>query len=638
MSIKSEFFRSFSITLAAVVSCCSHSALSEDPSEASDSSDEIPVIEIDAPRVANIVPAGTYESPITALRYQPFVDLQSRNLPEAQSDLVIRGGTFDTSSVVVGGTSIVDPQTGHYTTELPIAPRMLTGPAILTGSANSLRGVNGASGSVAYDWREIEESEIETRLGFGSHDTATGSLYTALHDIIEPLDGSLNTDIDLALSESDGTRPDGDIDFSRWGARLQYATESSQTDLFGGHQKKFFRWPYLYALRELHELVGSSGVESEDLSTTLIAVNHRQNYGKNSFFELSPYYRRNEDDYELDRAQPGLFNPFKHTTRVWSFSGRGVHRDNEIGLHYHAGILGDDLDSTALQFGKYQSRNLYQGSVAPSYTWTLGNTDEIEMLAGVGYSDSSRGTSRYSPISRLEYRRHLPAYRLSVYTDVSQISQAPGYTAFASNPASGLFRGNADLDPTIATNYETGYSIATGEFEHSTAVFYRYDHGLTDWTYSKETKPFAARSARNVDVGTFGVESLVRYDAEIVETILAYGFLNKSAEYGDTTVDASFYALNYPNHRVTAAFIFRPFENVAVRIDNEVRRQEENVLRSTSQRSYYVGSGSVTWDIPGVKGLSLIGVIDNFTKENFEEVPGTPGAGRLAAAFIQLKR
>ena len=39
--------------------------------------------------------------------------------------------------VFVGAASLMDPQTGHYTTELPIAPEMLTEPAVYTGADNA---------------------------------------------------------------------------------------------------------------------------------------------------------------------------------------------------------------------------------------------------------------------------------------------------------------------------------------------------------------------------------------------------------------------------------------------------------------------------------------------------------------------
>jgi hypothetical protein len=39
--------------------------------------------------------------------------------------------------------------------------------------------------------------------------------------------------------------------------------------------------------------------------------------------------------------------------------------------------------------------------------------------------------------------------------------------------------------------------------------------------------------------------------------VLGYTYLNKDADYGLATVDASFYALNFANHRFTAAIVAR---------------------------------------------------------------------------------
>ena len=66
--------------------------------------------------------------------------MQARNMAEAQGDLSIRGGTFENTGIQVGSATIMDPQTGHYTTELPIAPEMLAEPKVLTGADNALRG------------------------------------------------------------------------------------------------------------------------------------------------------------------------------------------------------------------------------------------------------------------------------------------------------------------------------------------------------------------------------------------------------------------------------------------------------------------------------------------------------------------
>ena len=49
-------------------------------------------------------------------------------MAEAQSDVTIRGDTFENTGLQVGALSIFDPQTGHYLMELPVAPAMLGAP------------------------------------------------------------------------------------------------------------------------------------------------------------------------------------------------------------------------------------------------------------------------------------------------------------------------------------------------------------------------------------------------------------------------------------------------------------------------------------------------------------------------------
>ncbi|OYU98672.1 MAG: TonB-dependent receptor, partial [Verrucomicrobiales bacterium VVV1] len=106
-------------------------------------------------RVANQVPVGTYGMPVSALRYEPQVDLQTRSLGEAQADLTIRGGTFETVGFRLGGISLGDPQTGHYLAEIPVATEMLTQPRVGTGASLSRDSINATSGLVSYGWRPV---------------------------------------------------------------------------------------------------------------------------------------------------------------------------------------------------------------------------------------------------------------------------------------------------------------------------------------------------------------------------------------------------------------------------------------------------------------------------------------------------
>src|SRR5215210_6819489 len=74
----------------------------------------MPGVTVYSPRIANQSPAGTFAMPVSALRYEPRVDIQARNLAEGQADVTIRGGIFENTGFQVGSATLVDPQTGHY--------------------------------------------------------------------------------------------------------------------------------------------------------------------------------------------------------------------------------------------------------------------------------------------------------------------------------------------------------------------------------------------------------------------------------------------------------------------------------------------------------------------------------------------
>ncbi|MEG3603334.1 MAG: TonB-dependent receptor, partial [Verrucomicrobiota bacterium] len=128
----------------------------------------LPTLSVFAQETANKRPVTTYESPISNLDFDPRVDMQSRNMVETQGDLNVRGGIFEETGIQLGSATLLDPQTGHYSTELPIAPEMLGEADVLTGAGNALRGFNTTVGTVSYKWSEITKRGSITA-GGGDH-------------------------------------------------------------------------------------------------------------------------------------------------------------------------------------------------------------------------------------------------------------------------------------------------------------------------------------------------------------------------------------------------------------------------------------------------------------------------------------
>lgn len=81
------------------------------------------------------------------LKYVPGVEVQSRGPMGAQSDIVLRGGTYQQVLVLLDGLKINDPTTGHFNSYIPVAPseilriEILRGPAAATYGAEAVGGV-----------------------------------------------------------------------------------------------------------------------------------------------------------------------------------------------------------------------------------------------------------------------------------------------------------------------------------------------------------------------------------------------------------------------------------------------------------------------------------------------------------------
>ena len=586
----------------------------------------LPDFSVTETRVANPEPAGTFAAPITELRFEPLIDVQTRNLAEAQGDVTIRGGIFENTGFRVGAATLYDPQTGHYFAEIPIAPHMLSVPTIITGIENAHAGFNSTVGTINYAWNPIRNGG-ETGIGLGDNNFNLQHIYFGAVNEYNDEGNTVGIDLSYSRSESDGTRLYGDHNFNRYAGRIQLLGERSQTDLFAGYQSKFFGWPNMYTPFNVNE--------TESLQTNLYLLNHRENFSDDSYIEFTGYYRRHKDDYEFNRFEPGQFNPFQHETKVWSAGIQGHQDFQKIALNYSAQFLADEIDSSNLVFGPFSSRSYYKFTLLPEWRQALNAESDLILRAGVSYDDTNRNGSRVSPMASLSFiQNDGKGSGHRYYFEYAESSQVAGYTAIASTPNGGLFRGKPDAARERSRNIEVGADIIRPQWQGHIAIFYRLDKDLLDWTYSFEST--SARTANNVDIDTFGTEATFITHWQDLNFILGYTFLNKSEDYGIADVDASFYALNFPRHRLTAALTYRFLDQLEFRLDNEFRSQEENLLRRSSDEAALT-SLSLVWYPPSLDGFEFSLTVDNIYNSNFEDIPATPAVRRQISGYFSYR-
>ncbi|MEA1926754.1 MAG: TonB-dependent receptor [Candidatus Auribacterota bacterium] len=583
---------------------------------------ELPAVVIREERTTAPAPAGTYAAPVSRLRFQPGVDLQSRNLAEAQADLSIRGGIFSETGLEIGAATLLDPQAAHYTVEVPIPPGMLTPYRVLTGVDNDLSGFNSMAGTVKYGWSPIETG-AEIRAGLGDHrlnlQHVSAAYLISNPEVPTGISDQFGFDIDLARSKSDGTRPFGDYDFGRIAGRIQFRGAGYQSDIFCGYQSKFFGWPNMYTPEDFFDTD-----ETESLHTTLVLLNHRMDYSRESHLEFTGYYRKNSDHYILQRSDPEIFQAF-HRTRVWSGGISGRHGFGFIDLNWSGQISVDNLTSTALTYSPYYSRTIGKVAILPGKVVEIASGLDLSMNCGGTLDDSNRSSSMLSPLARLTLiQQRGEGEENHYYCGYGESSQLPSYTALGS-PAEGLFGGNPDLGRERSRNLETGINLIRETWNLHAALFYRLDDDLVDWTYEDGSPN--ARTAAAVDIKCWGVEVAVNKRWRNLYLSIGYALLKKTYDYQDTMVDASFYALNYPRHRLTATLIWNFLEIFELRSGNEYRIQEDNDLRSGRDDACltYFELACHPRFLPG---LLLAVTADNPFKVNFQEIPGVPGPGR----------
>jgi vitamin B12 transporter len=576
------------------------------------SATSLPAVTVYSPSVANQSPAGTFTMPVSALRYEPLVDIEPRNMAEAQSDVTLRGDTFENTGLQLGALSVFDPQTGHYLMEVPVAPAMLGAPAVLTGAPFATGSMNSTGGAVGYSWRPVGGS------GFASG--AVGNDGLERQEVYEGLSGTgpshVAADGDWAHASGNGTVDFGDFHFDRANARLEWVAPGSQTDAFIGYQASFFGWPNLYT--------PFNSDETENLQTVLAVVNNREDFGGGDFLEAGTFYRRNKDDYAFSRFAPlGPVHPYQHTTWEYGTAIGGRVALGGLALNYHAEETSDSLRSTSLIFGPYHTRTLEKVALVPEESWA-DSAGTATLKAGATYDDSNRAGGVVSPVAELAQAWNSGGLR-RLYASYSTTTQMPDYTALDSSPTSGLFLGNPRLGRETSHDAEVGVSGDIGGWTGQAALFYRRDDNLIDWTY--KTGVFG-RSANAVDIGTEGVEIVARRSWGLASAVLGYTALAKSADYLGAPVTASFYALNYARQRLTAALTLELTRTVFLRLDNAARIQEPDSLRTAGGNNAIASSAGLSWRPEGVRRLEVSLLVDNLWNSAFQSVPGVPASRR----------
>ena len=248
----------------------------------------------------------------------PGIDVQSRGAFGIQTDLSVRGGTFEQTALWVDGVRWSAPQTGHHLMDLPVDAEDISRIEVVRGGASSILGTGAMTGAVALT------------AGPGMQD---GTLVVAETGTNAWMRAKVTHDFGSDLSTAEGTVARHRISLSRMGThgtlgaqtntdanaiRARYAGwiagdwGSIRTSV--GYASKAFGAQNFYT--------DPSYTEYEETQTFQSQALYEKELGS-SKVEAAVYHRTHTDTYELYRNHPDYYQ-FNEDSSVFASSSDTV--------------------------------------------------------------------------------------------------------------------------------------------------------------------------------------------------------------------------------------------------------------------------------------------------------------------------
>jgi vitamin B12 transporter len=431
------------------------------------------------------------------LEYIPELDIRQRGPLGVQADVSIRGGTFDQYAILINGINFNDPQTGHFSLDLPIPLSLVSQIEVLAGSDVKSLGANAFTGAINLVVTKPETSSLHAEL--------TGGRYGYFH---AGLDGRIRhakwwQQGGAVLRKSGGYRPNTDfntlngfyqagLDFHRWnlsfmagGLGKAFGANSFYTPLFPGQYEK---------------------------TGSVLGAVQASHHGRLNFVE-SLYYRRHIDEFTLFRkdAPAWYLSPNYHLSQI-----AGSKTDVRFLSPLGQTAIGLELRHESIRSTVLGERVEVPDEIPAFPGISLdhaGSRDHFslsaEHLFETGPVSWNAGLVLHEVVSRRNYFQaypgigitYYPGKRLKTYLSFNRAFRLPTFTElYYQSPTN---QGNPDLLPETAWHTEIGAEYRNGGFVEKYSVFYRDASQSIDWLRSPdETVWHSGNLGRIVTLGT----------------------------------------------------------------------------------------------------------------------------------------
>ena len=454
------------------------------------------------------------------------VDIRRRGIDGMQSDLYIRGGSFEQTLVLIDGIKTENPQSGHHTMNMMIPIENIERIEIIKGPAARIYGQNAFTGAINIITKKNLETQLKGELAYGSFHTGTVAITGGLN-----LKNSAHQ-VYISRNSSEGYRYNTDFINNNIFIKSKFNTPSTPIDIIAIFMDRKFGANGFYASPEAKD-------QYEETQTSLLGVS--TNIIRNNFiFKPKLYWTRGQDMYEFIRGKPEVY--------------RNLHITNKIGGEFNVtynskiGITGLGIDIAQVSISSNNLGNHNRTMITGFLEQRFQVFDnQFDITPGVALTYYSDFDFQAFPGIDLGYQLN---DRFKIYGNIGYTYRIPTYTDLYYNSPTTI--GNINLKPEKALSEEMGAKYNFGSITVNAAFFFRDSKDLID--YVKEKKEDKWKAENLVQLATKGVETEIQYRFDLLnyrqKLNIGYTFLDENII--DQDVSFSRYSLNSIKHQLTA--------------------------------------------------------------------------------------
>lgn len=563
------------------------------------------------------------------LEYAANIDIRQRGSHGMQSDLSIRGGSFDQTLVLLNGMNITDPQTGHHNLNLPIDLSSIKHIEILKGPGAWKFGPGAFSGAINIVTQAPKNSFVKANFEYGEHSLNKETLSVGFN-----IKNSSHL-VSAKHSSSDGYTGNTDYKTRSLFYHGNFDTPKSEWSIQAGATDRAFGANSFYSAKFPDQY--------EEIQTYFTGISYKTQIGN---LQIRPraYFRRNNDRFLLFRENPANYSNY-HTTNV---SG------SNLILNYMHGAKATTTVGFDIRNEQIFSNNLGKPNPKPikspandtilldkthhrtTFSTFIGHKtyfDKFMINIGVNLSYNTDLDNKWFVYPGMDVAFDL-TNTLTWFASANKTMRMPTFTdLYYTGPNN---EGNPNLLPEEAGGYETGIRFERKNIKASATLFSIRGKNMIDWV--RESTDDLWQTINYTRLNTSGIELLSRIDMQGLMPAQRF-FHSFSAAYTFLTQEQtetrliSNYSLNYLKHRFDFNLKHNIWKNISA--NWHIAWQERNgeyekftATQSDGMMAYEPFSTidlKISWEN---SGWNIYGEARNLTNITYYDYGNVPQPGR----------